>query len=49
MSKPQYPSDYNPPCRGTCEICGCETKGWTTDWLKLCPEHWQALARRVGL
>jgi len=43
MSK--YPSDYNPPLRGKCEKCKCETKGWGKRWLALCPEHWQALSR----
>lgn len=44
--KPQYPDDYHPPCRGRCEVCGYETRGWTPDWLALCPMHWQALAKR---
>jgi hypothetical protein len=47
MSAPQYPSDYNPPCRGRCEVCGHETRGWTVRWLALCPMHWQALAKRL--
>lgn len=46
MPKAQYPADYNPPNRGKCEACGCETRSWDPQWLALCPEHWQALARR---
>lgn len=48
MSKTQYPGDYNPPEHGKCEVCGCETKGWTKDWLARCPEHWQQLAAGRG-
>ncbi len=44
--KDQYPSDYNPPHRGKCEKCGYPTKGWTTDWLSLCPMHWLELVNR---
>lgn len=44
--KSQYPPDYNPPNHGRCEVCGCETKGWTVDWLSRCPAHWQELAKR---
>ena len=43
--KDQYPSDYKPPMRGRCEVCGYITKGWTDRWLALCPKHWQALLR----
>lgn len=43
----QYPSDYNPPHHGKCEKCGYLTKGWTTAWLSLCPQHWQELAARL--
>jgi hypothetical protein len=42
----QYPKDYNPPLRGLCEVCACETKGWTTHWLDRCPKHWQELVKR---
>lgn len=43
--KAQYPSDFNPPNVGKCEVCGCATKAWDPRWLARCPEHWQALAR----
>lgn len=46
--KPQYPSDYNPPQRGTCQICQYPTKGWTRRYLGLCPKHWQALEALVN-
>ena len=45
--KAQYPADYNPPHTGECEVCGYPTKGWTTKWLALCPQHWLALANRA--
>lgn len=43
MAKPQYPSDYNPPCKGQCALYAYPTKGWTRRYLGLCPKHWQAL------
>ncbi len=47
MAASQYPADYHPPHRGQCEVCGYETRGWTTAWLSRCPQHWQALAARL--
>lgn len=47
MAEPsQYPADFNPPTRGVCEVCGCETRAWAVFWLKRCPKHWQALVAR---
>lgn len=46
MSASQYPPDFNPPNRGTCEVCHCETKAHDPRWLVRCPKHWQELAKR---
>lgn len=46
MANDTYPPDYNPPPPyGKCEKCGCQTKGYGTKWLALCPKHWQEIAR----
>jgi hypothetical protein len=40
-----YPPDFHPPNRGTCEVCGVETRAWGLFWLLRCPVHWQVLLR----
>jgi hypothetical protein len=46
MAKDLYPSDYNPPLKGVCEVCKAPTKGHVKDWLSRCPTHWQELVKR---
>jgi hypothetical protein len=43
-----YPADFNPPNRGICLRCGCETMAYSKQWTDLCPQHWQELDTNPG-